>query len=260
MKKYLLILCIVCFKQLSVNAQGAGYLGKHFILRTDIQTNFTATIPAFWDEGKYFKTRLSFGLDYLINNRMSLGLSYTKFSSRFDFKEQFTYHTYAKAVYMGNWEYGSYNFSSDAKGDINARVLSLNMKYYTIQHITLVGPYLKFELSYVPYTVNYNHVEVLTLRKGSYEFQKLPDEWENVRYSDVFIGLGIGKQRVFFERLVLNLAINSQLSLRGIDYFVKSYIELDNLTSDNYIKNVTSKSLFNHSFLCIEAGLGFLIF
>ncbi len=251
MKKIILILCLVCFMHCFAYAQGAGYLGRHLIIRTDIQTNTTFFVRAYWDDLVFFNKSHSFGIDYLITNRISAGLSYRHFRSRFDFKEKFDY-----------WVMGvdsrprQYTFFSNVIGDIIANSFSANLKIYRLNNLAPVETYLKFDLAYVPYKLEYDIVELLK----STEFQMLPAKWINARYSDIFFGMGIGYQRVFWERFITNLAVLTQISLGGTDYYISDYTRLNYLDTTNYLKYVTAKSLLLQSIIGFEAGIGVLLF
>jgi hypothetical protein len=246
-----------------LTAQVPGYMGKRLTL--GYSNNFFAAIigpPAqSYDMG--INTTHSFNIEFTIKPRTNFCLSYQMFNTGVT-----TNHTFVNSTQD---QYGNvYNVEShfdpvpNKPMELHSNNVCIGFKFFNAGSLAPVGKYRKLELvlmftelSYPPnsfFTYNYNYgfggndgVSRSSLGTGNYNFKSFA-----LTYS-------LGRQRVLFNRLVLDYGLQFGFVPAGVFATLNSEGDFsDASTPENVFRQETNKRLFRHQLFNFHIGLGFL--
>lgn len=244
MKGKFIIFFICLFTNLAYS-QVPGYLGKRFIVS---YTN--SAIPAFespmasrYGVGVCFTNVL--GGEYVISASRSIGVSTHYVRTGF---------AYNKLAYYQDDFY--YKGDPNQPGVVNNLGVALSYKFYGKKRIAPLGNYFKMEALFTRYIVKYNSEEFYYRYYPSYnsyyEERKLHAGSGIIAFNGVGVATSIGRQRVFYNRLVLDFGVRTSLMIPFI-YQFETEIE-------NRIRSNVGFRFFSHQFLNLKIGIGFLAF
>lgn len=238
-----------------IAAQTPGYMGRHCMI--GYSNNFF--VSALGANTKSTEVGINsthcFNFEYVIKNRTNFCLSFQTLKTGLEPDESYDYSNY------GNAEY-------DPKPYVPMQVRSTNIalgfKFFRKGTFAPVGKYRKIEMmlllsklnyeknSFTYYDYNSSSTIRTSLGKGEYNF------------SSFAIAYTFGRQRVLFDRLVLDYGIQVAV-FPGIvlNTLGDGLFELGSSTGNimEYdLQRSTSMRLFTHQLFNFHIGLGFLAF
>ncbi len=230
----------------SVFGKTSGYMGKRLALSYGLELS-----PAFFNPTPnqiFGSIDLNIGstyqLEYILNRKLSVGLSLNRMKTQALFSS--TVVTYEFDDIYTN-EYSTSTDYIDVNGDINATGFGISLKYYT-RNVAPLGGYLKAEFQYLPYKFNRTYSDEET-EDNDYIFVD-PDG-----YHTYAVKFEFGKQRVYFDRIIINMAINSGF------VFDNTLIRLDsNFNQYESVYYNSNLRLMMMSFFNLKIGIGLLAF
>lgn len=252
MKKIVTLLLI--FYSLTLSAQVAGYMGKRFIV--GYSNLFSPSISTIYTERYRSSSALKIqnitvshvvDLNYVIHYRKALCFSVSYVVSKIPNASIVT-------------DYYRFTFT---KSDYNAKLSSLGfsfgIKLFKRSRLAPLGPYVKWEglfllntIKFQPYSRTYWYYNSTT---GSDSLVTKLYEAGQLNSKSFGAALSFGKQRVFFDKLVVDFGIRGAL--------VATISEPYNYTHTEYVDELRIKSfdkIFNQQFVNLRLGIGFLAF
>ncbi|HET6244576.1 MAG: hypothetical protein H0V01_08740 [Bacteroidetes bacterium] len=222
---------LLCFGQ-----EVPGYQGKRFSANYDgfiFPALFHPTGEFYETSSLAFNKRHSLGIDYVISRSSSMGMDLQTFKTGFSFKN-----------------YGN------TRGSIAAKNIGIYFKNFHKNDIAPLGLYSKYELLFLSYNVSYSAERVF---KNLHESEQYPSYTNLGPYTALMFAYSIGKQAVYFDRLILNGSFQSAFSPKMFGKFFAQGIG-DNPSEKKYIEQITQSRLFGAYFINFNLGIGYLIF
>ncbi|MFL5764234.1 MAG: hypothetical protein ACJ77K_09850 [Bacteroidia bacterium] len=233
-KTFLLFLLLPFF----TNAQISGYLGKRCIVSYSNCFMYGVSGPTARSSGSGFNFTHGLGIEYQVKERISLGLN-------------------GQFVHTGvGYKYVKYNYGEHSPMILNNFAVGISLKKYGKRRIPPLGFYQKFEIFFSHYTVKYD--------TSFFRGKGIEHYHSNMTYSTVptgsgeiaFNGLGgafsIGKQRVFFHKLVLDYGVRGAILFPMIPGF--------NTEVEQSVCGQSGLRFLGHQMLNLKIGIGFLAF
>ncbi len=203
-------------------SQTAGYMGKHCILECSgiLSPNRHPVSPAF-------------SVNYIVTKRKELCFGTNYFKSTFN----------------------NSNYPMSRKSELSWVNFSLGLKLFGRRKAWApIGGYLKWEVLYYLNTIHYYPFET-TSSVSYYHYlnSQLAHQGGSVKYPVIGGAFGIGRQRVFFDRMIVDYGLRICLAVP----FYKSKGGSDVPQS---IYEGASDLLFERESIMLHVGLGFLAF
>ncbi len=260
MKKSLFYLLVLLQFNIAAQDLSPGYMGKHAIVS---YSNYF--FPAFIGPSKDktyisgYKTTLNsahcLNLEYILGKNKSIQFSVQRINTGIDYSYGIDIYQYDSKVTAGKpANLKSYNFG-------------LGLKFYGFGKFAPVGVYSKIELLYMHYIVTYNknayhyteaifyptttYIEHIGLGKGEYQ------------YNTVAAAYTLGKQRILFDKLVLDYGIRFGVTPDLFRTFFSSLTdetEIDDTKIDQVFWRESEFRLLRQQTFNFHLGIGFLAF
>lgn len=222
----------------SLAQKAPGYMGKRFNIHGMIQAKNSFLNPTEDGSEGLFKFNKQFGLgaEYAINKRSSMIVSYNTFTTSKSYED----------IY--------YDINSSVDINLNDVFAKLDANSYSFEYrrypnsLAPMGGFIGYIINYK--TIDLTQPEILKL---------LPLEerpFNQSPYSLVSLGLSMGKQRIFFNCLVISGSINFLLP---VEFGKMGYLssrgseEKYNESPDVY------RRILNHDLVNLKMGVGLLL-
>lgn len=233
MKNSIVLFCI--FISLTAYSQVPGYFGRRAVVSYAVwahpNVNLLANSPS--SNGIVLDRTHAFSLDYIVSHRASICFGFQFSRIGMNFPGEY----YRNFIYTGSDKYPAY---------LHAKGASVGLKFFARDKIAPLGRYIKWDA-------------LVMFNKLVYDPNDVYDQSENVRLTEVdenvnsFGGgfaLSFGRQRILFDRIVLDGGFRMAFVLCPVEY-----------TSD-YAREfyyVTERLVFNQ-LVNFRIGIGFLAF
>ena len=241
-----------------MNAQTPGYMGKHCMI--GYTNNFSPALlmaNAKSVDPPGINSSHCFNLDYVIKNRTSFCVSYQFMKTGMNFDNNIDIEDAAT----------SYNLSYEPKSKLPMQLksnnITLGFKFFKRGNFAPVGKYKKLDLMLMFSTVSYEQ-NAFTYHdyNSSTQVRRNYGKGE-YNFSTFAIAYTLGRQRVFFNCLVLDYGVQFAATPAGLlgsvlgdnSYYVENGSELEAA-----IKHQKNVRLVGHQLVNIHLGLGFLAF
>lgn len=269
MKKVLII--ILFFQGLILNAQVAGYMGKRMTIG---YSNYFS--PSYLGRSANSTVRSlglntvnCFNMEYTIGKRTNLCVGgqfgKTGFVKEGGFTYNYTYYdsAYIPAEPIKDQKTIYYLPKNGLPMQMRSLNFSLGFKFFRTGYIAPVGAYTKVELilfmNHVTYdpkafyanTARYEEERIKTnVGPGTYNFKSLA------------IAATFGRQRILFDRLVLDAGIRLAVSPNMVLNYITADIfgESNTVTMEEQIRLNSNTRLFTAQIFNFHLGIGFLAF
>ena len=253
--RYKLLLPALLFSFI-ITAQTPGYMGKHCTLGYSLNIFPSAVGASKKSTDPGLNTTHCFNFEYVIKNRTIFCMSVQTLKTGMAYDGEI------------NTSSGSYEYAP--KPYIPMQLHSTNVvfgfKFFKKGTFAPVGKYRKLELSLLFSRLTYGNrsFKFYDYYASSSDYVKIGTG--DYRYNTFSINYTIGRQRVFFDRLVLDYGIQFSAFpgivvgavLGDVLDFNSSAYETTNL-SDRF-KNQSNVRLLTHQLVNFHLGLGFLAF
>ncbi|OFY84012.1 MAG: hypothetical protein A3F72_18500 [Bacteroidetes bacterium RIFCSPLOWO2_12_FULL_35_15] len=238
----------------TVFAQVPGYMGKRFVIGYE---NYF--FPAFYGPGKNnanpgpsfspgFNTTHCLNIDYTVKQRMNVCFSLQHLRTGIAYKgDDYAYPKESK--YSGN-------FSTPAQ--LTSNNIGFGFKVFRRGNIAPVGKYQKFEILLFFEKVKYENNNFTTHEQNYYENVPITLGTGEYTYRNFAITYSLGKQRIFFNKLVMDYGIRAAITPVVIPtglYTVDNVRDMDDRFKVDSRFRIFRQQLFN-----FHIGLGFLAF
>jgi len=264
MKKIIVALTFSLLLHSFAYSQNSGYLGKHFMFSAGMGVQFPAFLKVIdWNNGLTYRAFPSIKLqpvlrlEYILTDKNTIGIQYSRYWSYFNFDREVMITSHVTDD-LWTWEKRTFSFWSDSAAEITGNAFAVNFKsFFKYNHLAPVGPYFKFELMLLPYKLHFDSSALkknLTFDYDIKEMMYLPPSWTKFNYTEFIFNFGVGYQRVFLERIMLNVMAQSGLGMNGLRWLVHSN------TEENYLRKQSSSAMLLQNLFSIEAGVGILIY
>lgn len=249
----------------SVAAQAqapSGYMGKRLIVGAQLNTFGAWVMPNANNEIGItsFNTQKQFTLEWVTSRTASVGLTYRHYKTTAEFIE-----TPVEYNVTNSW--GGVNTCSitpNSNAPMWTNHYGIYTKFNTSKEIAPLGSYFLFGLERLRWRVQpdpdtFDH-QFVSL--GNECTETNPTMVHEPRMHGTMFTMAIGKQRIFFDRLVFNYGL--QMSwvfgantiidpLSGIPFAERE-------TETYYIEALSRSRLFSHNFINFSIGLGWLAY
>jgi len=276
MKKY--IYSLLLLSSLNSFAQAPGYLGKKATIGYSNHL-FPAIISATPGLNSS-DSDLNFGInynhcltfEYVLKPRFSMGLSYQFFNTAMRMTKNFNYD-----ISEANGSFSSISVVYEPKPYqpfmISTKMYGISFKFFASGMLAPIGKYRKIDLLFITSEVTYNRSAFTQLKYNSYVGGDYVATRTNMgtglyNYKTIALAFTFGKQRVLFDRLILDYGCRIGIVPQGI--FSALVYDDDNpftVFTDGtgnsfplYTKRNTHMRLFAHELFNFRLGLGFLAF
>jgi hypothetical protein len=265
--KHIFILSLIAF---SSHAQVAGYEGKRCVVGYSNYFMLGFKGPGAHTASPKDEFSLAFNnvhclnIDYAFKQRqmvcieaqyLKTGIAYektTSTNSAFDFGLS-DYH------YPYDVKYGG-DFSMPAS--LTSINFGLGLKTFKRGFLAPVGRYNKLEFLFMLETVTYKNTQFLKKNNDNYPYTYDPfTAGEGTyKYKNFAIVYSIGRQRVLFNKLVLDYGIRFAYtpSINVVSIIVADNADKNDM--ENYYRNASRNRVFREQLLNFHIGIGFLAF
>lgn len=249
MKRYTILLLIFAWYA-SASAQAPGYMGKRGTVSVQ-----NAVFPALVGPVKpgndniiNFNYRYGLALDYVTGRR-------TSFIFGIDFYK--TYEQFTQRIQLQQQNYYNYTsyFPEDAFGEIKGRDFTLAYKGFFNDYLAPYGKFIRIGLCIANYTVKYDPLDFV-YSDGSNTYVPQLGTGEDT-FSNVIFKLGLGKQRVYWDKLVVNTEFELGFGPGSITSISEDF---DSNRIADYIRNEANARVMRHHAFNVNLGFGFLAF
>lgn len=268
MKKCNLIFIFVCLFANSF-AQISGYMGKRAVVSYSNYFMFGPKGPGanisaprhLYSSTINYTHCLNF--DYAIKQRINVFLSLQYF------KTGIAYDKGRAGFFVSDHGLGEYCYPDRTayRGDFNvpAQLSSFNIglgyKLFNRGFVAPVGKYQKFEFLLLFQKVKYDNKKFVMADPDSWNAPDIPIAAYGpgeYNYKNVVFTYTIGKQRVLFDRIVLDYGLRMGVSPAAVGAVVFEDLISDSL--EGYYKKESRKRTFRHQLINFHLGIGFLAF
>lgn len=237
--------------------QAPGYMGKRLIVNADyfcMPAFMTTVIPEDIDFSIKNKS-FGFGIDYAVDRVKTAGLDIQFFKTSTNLTANFSF------------EEDNLN-PEDLNIDINGKIYSINYKFFQNKNVAPVGFYLKTEVGLMRFSINYNRAIYMFNVKNNHNgpITVIPELENKKNYNIICLAATIGKQRIIFDRLVINygvrfgMAVGLQSSFLRQGYIPSILIYGNRINEKNYLISYAQDHLWAQYAYKVSFGLGYLIF
>ncbi|OFY84013.1 MAG: hypothetical protein A3F72_18505 [Bacteroidetes bacterium RIFCSPLOWO2_12_FULL_35_15] len=247
MKKIITLLFI--FYSITLSAQVAGYMGRRFsigytnLVSPSIGTIYNSTVGSQL-RIKSLNASQIVDLNYVFHYRKAICFSVSYIGSKIDNTSVIGYNQ------------SNYIFSEPEN---NARLsslgFSLGIKLFKRSRFAPVGPYLRWDglfllntIKYQKYAYSYNNYVTHSPETENYNSGQLKSKGFG-------LALGFGKQRVFFDKLLIDYGIRGAIVITKNDDYNKTHSDYEDELSYK-----TFGKIFLQQFINLRLGIGFLAF
>jgi hypothetical protein len=210
-------------------------------------------------------------VDYVAGRRLSIGFSYAHFNTK-----AFAKGTYANYNYIDS---SSYPPQSGLQSEIPIGMINISTSSYTLggkfffkKYIAPFGRYWGVDLSYLTSKVQFDNTKfyVEELNNGNYSS---PNTYvpltglfgaTNTSFSKVDMLLSLGRQRIFFNRIMFNYG--TKVSMAGMGAVLKDFFNSTQQQQDGgpdqsvYIKDISVRRIREFNLLTFYFNVSILIF
>jgi len=243
MKRIIYILVISLMISSYCEAQVSGYMGKRWLFMYDINARPTFSNPN--QNGNTGFTSLNvkntFGLEFVAGRHLQMGVSYSYFNTCFDFD--------GLSIFTSPDNMLS-TYSPTAIGNISVKGVSYFMKFFYSDNLAPLGTYTKIQLDHYSWDWSFSDVNnpppsgfVTSGSKSSYG-----------------LSLCVGNQRIFYDRIILNVSLQTGYLFSGYNHSDLEDQYSINGNSDRFMELITSNRVFVHYLWSFNVGIGVLIF
>jgi hypothetical protein len=239
--KKIIIFHILFFLCLYASAQ-SGYQGKKFIVQYSSLIGFRASNPSFSQSSENMGINYTHSLeiDYTISRKHTIGLAFSNFRTSVadEFETTNTSKRLPSALKLT--AYGA---------EFNVKFTNKNPGF-----IAPMGMYQKIGVGI--------WLGQLTDDSGTLKMDSIPVK----QFTDFALSYGLGKRKVYFDRLVLDMGVHFSLTSSYNKQSTESYegglIRTEggeSYTTNDSIEDFAGKRLFNHIWITFKVGVGLLL-
>jgi hypothetical protein len=250
-------------------AQIAGYMGRRFIVgysanvspallsplaNTSLSEN-TAANNEFLNVAGLNVTH-GVNIDYVIKRGTSFCVSGLMMKTGLAYNGTYDMPSYQRSLYNSSQLY--YTPSDDRPIQLNVTSLTAGFKF-SRGYLAPLGRYVKVDIAYFRERVSFDQAGFKTSDSNSKKFVQPADQYT---FQTIGVGFSFGKQRVFFDRLLIDWGARVGLipatfsEVMGItELFESSYLELEDQMKKKAIYRLQGSQLIN-----AHIGIGFLAF
>jgi hypothetical protein len=259
------LLIVILLQSAFVNAQVAGYMGKRLSLG---YSNYFS--PSFIGEAANATEDYALGIntthcaniEYTIKNRTNFcfGVQFSKLGVR---KDSYSY-TYTDP-YGGYLNTGSAEYIPANRLPMQLKMtnIAIGFKFFRSGYIAPLGRYNKLEFILFMSNVTYD-------AKSFYKTSSRLPEYKvegslgtgNYDFKECALALTFGRQRILFDRLIIDTGIRFAVSPNAmVNYFVDDIAGEDyNTSMEHQVRKSTNARIFTAQLFNFHIGLGFLAF
>ncbi|MCW3072403.1 MAG: hypothetical protein JWO44_2293 [Bacteroidetes bacterium] len=244
----------------SASSQVAGYMGKRLMI--GYANNFfpaiTGPTASSYDIG--VNTTHCFNLEYTAWKKTNLCLSYQVFKTGLNMNYVFTeYGDNNGSTYTASYRYLP---KPDVPMNISAKNIGIGLKFFSSGCLAPVGRYKKFELLLLFSNLSYADNSFQYSRDYGYSVDqpKMASVGTGAySYKTFALNFSMGRQRVLFDRLVLDYGMQVGFLPAGFFGTLNSELEFSSANSAEIVfRQETNQRLFRYQLFNLHIGLGFL--
>jgi hypothetical protein len=239
------------------HAQIAGYMGKRWIVNYDFKFINALSGPNKNLESDFmaFTASNSFGVEYILNRNSTIGFRSTfyktgvhpEYSVEIDFKDP------------SSGEMTSTSYVPDFKEVISVIHNGIFYKSF-MKFLAPIGGYSEIGAELISYKPDFtsNDIPPYTFRyyqNGEKNSSYQPDFTIKNRYNSLAITYAVGKQTVYFDKLILRFGVSFAYVLGTM----KTYLYTENYTTENYVGEMVKQRVVSNNAIKFNFGLGYLI-
>ncbi|MGZ4035348.1 MAG: hypothetical protein ACXVDZ_19620 [Bacteroidia bacterium] len=246
--KKLTILFILSLTIEMLAAQVAGYMGKRCNVTYSVWTNpnlYAVTNTSNTNDEVAFYATQALSVDYLIKKRTAfcLGFQFSRIGLSYDNSYNANY------TYRGSNRFPAY---------MNTKGISLGFKFFSKNKIAPLGTYVKVDALLLLNDLIYNPGDAVsnveyTTPTGTYGRKAVPinETAQKLRSYGGGAALSLGRQRIFFDKLVVDGGVRFALAIAPQGANVTNYGEA-------FVSSF--ERIFLNQFVNLRVGVGFLAF
>lgn len=263
MKKTVFLIFVILYN-LQTFAQVPGYQGKrlsieynNYFFPSFIMPNAKGDYNS--DDALRFKkklftlnTRNKISLDYVLSRRTSIGGGFEFFRSRFIFFEKFECESTEGEVLV----------SSDyPAGNVAARIFNVHYTIFKRKLLAPLGYYTQFEFGVISYKSSYDENALLKDVQNSYYYDipEIPSFRNRSTYNASYLGITLGKKRVFFDKLIVNSGIQFAYVIDSKPFGDVFFIDSRKVSEKIYLQRMGKNRISSSMMLNFQLGVGLLI-
>jgi hypothetical protein len=242
-------------------AQPPGYLGKRFTLSFDnyvgpnylnligintISSKHSENYVSTTETSANWNYRWSISMDYVLSKSSSLGLGVSSVNQKMYFDDHYK-------VINSSGYYDQVYFINNAK--LNGFTIGAYLKLFKGQCIAPLGGYVKLEVLYSQFEINTFDPKYIN-RSEMYKLSKSRME----PISSLGLALTFGKNRIFFNRLVVSTGATVGLRLNLLTSVFEQSSSNPSITAFNSLKKDAQFWHGQNLFYNLHVGVGLLLF
>lgn len=255
MKQFVSIVFFIISVNYQMIAQVSGYQGKRVIANYSILFFNSLSNP---DEQNIttFNSKHNFSVDYLVDRYTSIGISTELYKTKIPvIKHLIKYNVVVK----NSGDTTTKNFYPSQNVNLSAYNIGLFIKFYQQSDFAPIGTYHQASISRIFYKVDIS-AGTFDIYDDSYDTIFPPDIPIDDSYGATLISYTLGNQRVYFDRLLLDIGLQTGWVFGGkILELLLSDVDAA-LDNNQYIELSSKRRLLGHHFFNIKIGIGFLLY
>lgn len=249
----LLIVILFLIPSFDSHAQSPpGYMGKRLSVHAGMFFSPAISNPNQNGQKSFISYNRGnvFNLNYIIGRNSSLELDYHTYKTQVDYATFFN-ENYDNGYPSETFNANGINKATDNSfGQISATNFAIYYKKFKEGYLAPYGYFSRYGIIYNKYTVVNGNI-----------FEKTEDKpLVEDSYSGTFISWGIGKQRIYFDFLMISYGVNLNFPIQGgylkntFDVFANSY------DSKTFISESTKARIAGYQLMDVYLKIGFLLF
>ena len=220
-------------------AQVPGYFGKRNYVSYSVwmHPNVNLLGEPFNTKGTQLDVTHAFAIDHVVSWRGALCLSYHFCSMGMSSFDELGYYDNDNYIYLGKDKYSAY---------LHSRCVSIGYKLFAHDKIAPLGKYIKWDAFVIFNKLVYKPEDVYDIKRNA----RLTSVDEDVKSIGGGIALCVGRQRIFYDKIVVDGGLRFALAVCPSNY-ASGYA--------NRYFYATERTIFNQAINC-RLGIGFLAF
>ncbi len=236
----------------SLNAQAPGYIGKRFIVSSDIQLMPSIVGWANYNEEDNFSFmnyRPGLNLEYVINRKSSVGVGFHMFNTYLSFPES-----------VG---YGGFHFTI-APERLKGTDLELSYSYYMSGLPAPLGSFIKLSYIGVRASPDYDHARIRKQIESNVP-AIVSGDFTVVKSSNLsptrtsVLAIEYGRQRIYRNAISFRYSGGMGLETSSLNYFI-NYDSYENTPfNEEYLDLMSKRRIFSTYLFTFKLGIGYVL-
>lgn len=232
-----------------------GYMGKNLSIHGGMFFSPAFSGPNQNGENGFIKFNKAnhFAIDFVSGRMTSLELVLQTYNTQVDYNKFYTNNIDS---YRGFDNGDDFNISStnshtdNYNGLLYVKNYGFNIKQFSEGRIAPYGSFFKYGILYNTFTVESGNLFS--------EMEKKPMHMDS--YNGVFLNFGLGKQRIYWDILMVSYGVNFSLPIYG-GYLNHTFsLEDSSYDGENFIEDSSKARLASYHLMNVYFSLGLLLF